>query len=136
MLKLKTSKFRLIKRSGFLCVSLLIIATIQANAFELNKSQDYSDHTFHSEYQIPVEDLYSSELRTSDETRFYTDRFAQNQRNSDYRLRSKSEVVREVKQRYNAEVLKISLNQQRATYQVRILLPNGRVKQISVSARR
>lgn len=136
MLKLKTSKYGLIKRSGFALVVLLVTGAIQANAFELNKSQDYSEQTYDSEYQIPIEDLYAGELRASDQTRFYTDRFAQNQRNSDYRLRSKSEVVREVKQRYNAEVLKISLNQQRATYQVRILLPNGRVKQISVSARR
>lgn len=49
-------------------------------------------------------------------------------------LRSKSDVVREVKQRYNAQVLKIKLNQNGSAYRVRILLPSGRVKEVSVSA--
>ncbi len=51
-------------------------------------------------------------------------------------LRSRSEVVRQVKRDYNAEVLKISLNSSGSAYRVRILMPNGRVKEITVSARR
>ncbi|MEM7361143.1 MAG: hypothetical protein AAF431_18795 [Pseudomonadota bacterium] len=51
-------------------------------------------------------------------------------------FRSKAEVVREVKRRYNAKVLKISLNEQRAVYNVRMLMPSGKVRNIQVSARR
>lgn len=53
---------------------------------------------------------------------------------SDYR--SRSEVMREVKRRYDAKVLKISLNKQREVYNVRLLMPNGKVRNIQVSARR
>ena len=60
----------------------------------------------------------------------------QSQSESAPRIRSQSEVVREVKQRYDAQVLKITLNAQRSAYRVRILLPNGRVREVSVSARR
>ena len=56
-----------------------------------------------------------------------------NQRNN---FRTRSEVVREVKRRFNARVLKISLNRKRAVYNVRILLPNGKVRNLQVSARR
>lgn len=49
-------------------------------------------------------------------------------------VRSKSEVVRQVKQEYNAEVLKITLNSDGTAYKVRILMPDGRVRQITVSA--
>lgn len=63
--------------------------------------------------------------------------FAQNRSGkSSKNLRSKSEVVREVKQRYNAEVLKISLNSKGTAYIVRVLMPDGRVRQITVSATR
>jgi len=52
------------------------------------------------------------------------------------RIRSRRDVMREVKQRYNAEVLRINLNKQRMVYEVRVLMPNGKVKNITVSARR
>ena len=57
-------------------------------------------------------------------------------RNDDSRskMRSRSEVVQEVKRRYNAEVLKISLNQSRSSYNVRVLMPNGKVRNLKVSA--
>ena len=51
-------------------------------------------------------------------------------------FRSKSDVMREVKRRYDARVLKISLNEQRGIYRVRILMPSGKVRNITVNARR
>lgn len=52
------------------------------------------------------------------------------------KFRSRSEVMKEVKRRYDARVLKISLNRQKAVYNVRMLMPNGKVRSIQVSARR
>ncbi|MBX2847627.1 MAG: hypothetical protein KTR16_04855 [Acidiferrobacterales bacterium] len=60
---------------------------------------------------------------------------AQSQRNSSA-LKSKNEVMQEVKSRYNGRVVKISLNERSQTYSVRVLLPNGKVKNLSVSAKR
>lgn len=50
--------------------------------------------------------------------------------------RSKAEVMREAKRRYDARVLKITLNEKREIYRVRLLMPNGKVRVVSVSARR
>ena len=52
------------------------------------------------------------------------------------KVRSQSDVISEVKRRYNAEVLRIKLNEKRMVYEVRVLMPNGKVKNITVSARR
>jgi len=49
-------------------------------------------------------------------------------------LRSRNEVVNEVKQRYGARVLKISLNKKAGVYYVRLLMPNGKVRNIQVNA--
>ncbi|MCH2191616.1 MAG: hypothetical protein MK188_11890 [Gammaproteobacteria bacterium] len=138
MLKLNVSKYGLIKWHSLIMVVLTFTGVMQAqaNAFQAYKSVDYSYVSNHVKGRAVFEGFYSNERKDSNQTRLYQDLLVQNKRNSEYRLRSKSEVVREVKQRYNAEVLKISLNKQRATYQVRILLPNGRVKQISVNAKR
>ena len=56
--------------------------------------------------------------------------------NSQKRFLSKSEVVRAVKKRYNARVLKITLNEPRAVYRVRVLMPSGKIKNININARR
>lgn len=50
--------------------------------------------------------------------------------------RSRSDVMSDVKKRFNAKVLKISLNAQTNTYNVRILLPNGKVRNVKMSAER
>jgi len=50
-------------------------------------------------------------------------------------LRSKSSVISEVKKRYNGEVVKVSFNERKSSYSVRVLLPNGKVKNVEVSAR-
>lgn len=51
-------------------------------------------------------------------------------------LRSRSDVMQEVKRRYNAEVLKISLDERQQVYRVRVLMPNGKVRNLTISARR
>jgi uncharacterized membrane protein YkoI len=56
--------------------------------------------------------------------------------NDSANLRSRSEVVQEVKRRYNAEVLKISLDKSQQVYRVRVLMPGGKVRNLQVSARR
>jgi len=56
--------------------------------------------------------------------------------NSNTAYRSKSSVVREVKARYKAKVVKISLNEQRGVYYVRVLMPSGKIKTVQVNARR
>ena len=58
---------------------------------------------------------------------------SQNQRNE---LRSRNDVIREIKSRYNAEVLKISLSQNALFYNVRVLMPSGKVRNIQVNAQR
>lgn len=51
-------------------------------------------------------------------------------------LRSRSDVMNEVKKRYDAKVLKISLNSHTGIYHVRILLPNGKVRSVQISRKR
>jgi hypothetical protein len=57
------------------------------------------------------------------------------QKSSD-NLRSRSDVIQEVKRRYNAEVLKISLDENKQVYRVRVLMPNGKVRNLQISAQR
>jgi len=51
-------------------------------------------------------------------------------------LRSRSDVIQEVKRRYNAEILKVSLDERKQMYRVRVLMPNGKVRNLQISARR
>ena len=51
-------------------------------------------------------------------------------------IRSRSEVVQEVKERYNAKVLRIQLSRDQSVYKVRVLMPNGKVRDLSIRARR
>ena len=57
-------------------------------------------------------------------------------RNSQGLLLSKSDVIRAVKKRYNARVLKINLKKSHSIYSVRILMPSGKIKNIQINARR
>ena len=57
-------------------------------------------------------------------------------KNDDRSFRSKAEVMSEVKNRYKAKVLRISLNEKSGVYNVRVLLPSGKVKNVQLSARR
>jgi len=76
---------------------------------------------------------YGAQPRSTEQDSFERILVAQN---SDKQFRSKGDVMQEVKRRYDGKVLKISLNKQRAIYNVRILLPSGKVRNITVSARR
>ena len=58
------------------------------------------------------------------------------QNDSDRGWRSKSDVMREAKRRYDARVLKITLNEKRGVYRVRLLMPNGKVRVVSINAKR
>ena len=51
-------------------------------------------------------------------------------------VRSESDIIREVKQRYKAEVLRINYNAKAKAYKVRVLMPNGKVRNLTISARR
>lgn len=57
-------------------------------------------------------------------------------KNDNRKFRSKSEVMSEVKDRYKAKVLRISLNERRGVYNIRILLPSGKVRSVQLSAYR
>jgi len=57
-------------------------------------------------------------------------------KNDERKFRSKAEVMSEVKNRYKAKVLRISLNEKSGVYNVRVLLPSGKVKNVQLSARR
>jgi len=50
-------------------------------------------------------------------------------------VRSRSEIIREVKNRYDAEILRISYDKKREVYKVRVLMPNGKVRNLTISAR-
>jgi len=56
--------------------------------------------------------------------------------NGKAKLRSRSDVIQEVKRKYNAEVLKISLDERQQVYRVRVLMPNGKVRNLRINARR
>ena len=51
-------------------------------------------------------------------------------------LKSRSDVIQEVKRKYKAEVLKISLNERKQVYDVRVLMKNGKVRNLQIAARR
>jgi len=61
--------------------------------------------------------------------------YKNNSRYAQDNVRSRSDVMQEVKQRYNAKVLKISLNEEAGVYYVRMLMPSGKVRSIKVNAR-
>ena len=51
-------------------------------------------------------------------------------------FRSRDDVIREVKRRHNCEILKVSLDERKQQYKVRVLMPNGKVRNLKISARR
>ncbi|GHA15654.1 hypothetical protein GCM10008090_26530 [Arenicella chitinivorans] len=51
-------------------------------------------------------------------------------------IRSRNDVIQEVKRRYNAKVLRIELSRDQTVYRVRILMPDGKVRNLSINARR
>ena len=75
-------------------------------------------------------------LRSVLQPLLHTQANSRNSSGSRAAFRSKSEVMAEVKRRYGGQVLRISLNEQSASYSVRVLLPTGKVKNLQVSARK
>lgn len=72
---------------------------------------------------------YAPSFESNNRSTTFSPRYAQ----SEYR--SRSAVISEVKQRFNAKVLKISLNEKEGVYNVRVLMPNGKVRSLQVNAR-
>lgn len=103
---------------GFLLVSLLLFSSIIATSAWARSSHESVTKFSHGQslnYR-PVTDYWLAD--------------------SDRDFRTKADVMREIKTRYDARVLKISLNKKREVYQVRLLMPNGKVRNITVNARR
>ena len=65
-------------------------------------------------------------------------KYSPNNRHIQYaqkQYRSRNDVMSEVKQRYNAKVLKMTLDEKTGIYNVRVLMPNGKVRGLKVNAR-
>jgi len=120
MLILKTLKFKI----TLLIALLLVAASIStAQAYDRLSSYHYSQKKVAHNKYLNSKQSYSKQLnykRKND--------FAQKQ------YRSRSSVIEEVKNRYNAKVLKISLNEKAGVYHVRVLMPNGKVRSLQISA--
>ena len=113
---------------------LLTATMVVGSCLFYGGAQAVDGATRHEPYrQSSRNDKYSHKpvYQTDIRSRPSMDRWAQNKNRN---FRSKREVINEVKRRYDATVLKINLNDKRAVYNVRILMPNGKVKSIQVSA--
>ena len=122
MIKMSEEVMSNLKLKLLLLTILAIFVSSIGTAYAYDDSRSYSKHSSakHSnKYTKSNKALYKSNRN----------RYAQNN------IRSKSDVMREVKQRYNAKVLKISLNDKSGIYYVRVLMPNGKVRSLQVSAR-
>jgi uncharacterized membrane protein YkoI len=102
---------------------LLLIMVLQFAAANVVRASDYGSARSH-EYRVQ---------HTTNASQFGALGYAQNGADN---LRSRSDVMQEVKRRYNAEVVKISLDERRQVYRVRVLMPNGKVRNLTISARR
>lgn len=128
-----------------LIASLVVSGGLSAgrvNAFESSNLQS-SNSQFPSS-QFPSTQFPSFQFSSNDRARvndvdqqsravITALRWAQREQNN---FRSKADVIKEVKSRYQAKVLKVTLNERRATYTVRVLLPNGKIKTLRISALR
>ncbi len=143
-MNLKSAKIQ--QFSAILRVSCFAVALSFADAtYALDTQDSYETMTIANQSWLEVlagspknEDSLINGFSSSNKPNVASPRVLAQQRNSSDSsgLRSKSEVVREVKRKYDAEVLKISLNSSGNLYRVRILMPNGRIRDVSVSARR
>lgn len=138
---------RITKKSwalSLLVVGLLLSSPILAFEFANPQERESKTSTYaeiQSRGQYFVKDnngAYTRSVSTADSLRrssrpFFADSLAADSKPA---LKSRSEVVREVKRRYNARVIKISLNGAKTMYRVRILLPSGKVRNISVNAKK
>lgn len=120
---LKNSKNWLIEIT-FIGAVILMTQVSNADALEghaWNRSADDLQREFYSKN-------YQNDLRDSLQPREYS---------QSRKLRSRSDVIREVKRRHpNAEILRIKLDERAMVYRVRVYLSDGVVKVVTVSARR
>lgn len=105
---------------SLLIVLMMIAANIgTAQAYDRSQSYKHSYKKYSSNKQP-----YSK--KTSD--------YQQRQDYAQKQYRSRSSVIAEVKSRYNAKVLKISLNEKSGIYYVRVLMPNGKIRSLQINA--
>lgn len=111
--------------------TLFCLALMASSAHALS-----SGHELASDNYSSVADFTGEAASNPDKWYLQSDfshRFAQRQ-NAEWK--SRGEVMSEIKRRYEAKILKIRLDQAREVYVVRLLMRNGKVKTVKVSARR
>jgi len=115
----------------FLSVALLVLANMNTSA----ASDRYTQQSYKKSKVSSHESNYRNDKNQNrykqSKQRSATKKvqYAQNSK------RSRSDVMNEVKQRYNAKVLKISFNEKTGVYNVRMLMPSGKVRSVKVNAK-
>lgn len=104
----------------------------QNSATSDNRILDAGTYTRSIVFENDFESVVQRSTPTSLHYHGFSHGFAQSQKAE---FKSRSEIMSQVKRRYDAKILKISLNKAREVYVVRLLMPNGKVKTIQVSAR-
>jgi hypothetical protein len=124
-------------RSHILCRNILAISMVlvsfTASAVALALESNGAGNTNFRSWREQIHTQRQSNFEPSLESVVRPLRWV---KNDDRNFRSKEEVMNEVKNRYKVKVLRISLNEKRGVYNVRILLPSGKVKNVQLSARR
>jgi len=105
----------------------LILNTASAYALDVQHYSESAQTTF----EAAVYEDFEAQMVPS-ASYLYHD-YAQSQKK---RWKSRGAVMSQVKRRYDARVLKITLNEAREVYVVRVLMPNGKVRTVQVSALR
>lgn len=112
-------------KNTLLIALLMIIANIgTAQAYDRSQSYNYSQPKKLQNKYSSHQQSYSKKTPTYQQRQYYVQK----------QYRSRSSVIAEVKNRYNAKVLKISLNEKSGVYHVRVLMPNGKVRSLQISA--
>jgi len=129
---MKTKVFIQLKRTAQLVILLLAVCFAMNNALASNLSISEPIHRT-SVTSLSGQQFNSVKQRNNKAIYYGGQRYSQNDRGQ---LRSRSEIVSEVKRRYNGKVLKITLNQQKTMYIVRVYMPNGKVRTIQINAKK
>ncbi len=99
-----------------MCSSLPVLALQASSKTNLSAAQE--------KFSTVLQPLRQAQRNTS------------NSSNSTQGLKSQAEVIAAVKSQYDGRVLKITLNEKKTSYSVRVLLPTGKVKNLEVNARK
>ena len=124
-------------KTKILCLTILMLFVANIGVAQAKKDRQSNSYKF---------DQRSSHYQSQTNSKKYSSSYAPNAkrnqnsfndkpRYAQAKVRSRSDVMSEVKSKYNAKVLKISLNEKAGVYNVRMLMPNGKVRSIQVSAR-